>query len=71
MSALILSEDEIIELTHYRRAFEQLRQLKALGVPAIRLRDNTVRVLRMHLIYPAHAPGAPAAPRPQLKLLKK
>lgn len=68
MSDLILSEEEIIELTRYRRAAEQLRQLQLLGIPATRLRDNTVRVLRMHLIHPA---VAPVAPRPQLKRISK
>lgn len=68
MSDLILSEAEIIELTHYRRPAEQLRQLLLLGIPAMRLRDNTVRVLRMHLIHPA---TVPTAPRPQLKRVSK
>lgn len=61
----ILSEAELFELTRYRRAAEQLRALKELGVPARRMRDNTVRVLRMHLVAPA-AP-IPTA-RPKLKL---
>lgn len=68
MSDLILSEDEVYELTHYRRAAEQLRQLKEMGVPATRLRDNTVRVLRMHLIQPAAMVQAPA---PQRKPIRK
>jgi hypothetical protein len=61
----ILSDAELFELTRYRRAAEQLRALKELGVPARRMRDNTVRVLRMHLV----APAAPAVPtiRPKLK----
>ncbi len=64
----ILSDAEIIELTHYRRPKEQLRQLAALGVPAHRLRDNTIRVLRMHLQHPAAmAANAP----PQRKSAKK
>lgn len=68
MSDLALSEDEIIELTRYRRAAEQLRKLKEMGVPATRLRDNTVRVLRMHLIHPAAMAVAPA---PQRKSARK
>jgi hypothetical protein len=52
----MLSDDEIIELTHYRRPAEQLRKLKEMGVPATRLRDNTVRVLRMHLVHPTTMP---------------
>lgn len=68
MSDLALSDDEIIELTRYRRAAEQLRKLKEMGVPATRLRDNTVRVLRMHLIHPA---ATAAAPAPQRKSARK
>ncbi len=68
MTDLALTEDEIIELTHYRRAAEQLRKLKEMGVPATRLRDNTVRVLRMHLMHPAAMPTPPA---PQRKSTRK
>jgi hypothetical protein len=68
MSEIALSEDEIVELTRYRRAAEQLRVLKQMGVPATRLRDNTVRVLRMHLIHPA---TMPAAQSPQRKSARK
>jgi len=63
MSELALSDQEVIDLTHYRRAAEQLRALKAMGVPAIRLHDNTVRVLRMHLIHPAAMTTGPAPVR--------
>ncbi|PJC95966.1 hypothetical protein GQ37_025175 [Janthinobacterium sp. BJB1] len=63
MSELALSDQEVIDLTHYRRAAEQLRVLKEMGVPATRLHDNTVRVLRMHLIHPATVPAAPAPVR--------
>ncbi|WBS00258.1 DUF4224 domain-containing protein [Pseudoduganella sp. SL102] len=60
-----LSDAELYELTRYRRPAEQLRELAKLGVPARRMRDNTVCVLRMHL----HAPAAPAPSiRPKLKL---
>lgn len=68
MTDLALSEEEIIDLTHYRRPAEQLRQLAKMGVPAVRLRDNTVRVLRMHLIHPA---AMAAAPAPQRKSTRK
>jgi len=61
----ILSDAELYELTRYRRAAEQLRALKELGVPARRMRDNTVRVLRMHLVVPA-VPSPTI--RPKLKL---
>ncbi len=62
----ILSDNELFELTRYKRPAEQLRELAKLGVPARRMRDNTVRVLRMHLM----APATPATPtlRPKLKL---
>lgn len=59
MAELALSDQELFDLTHYRRAAEQLRVLKEMGVPATRLRDNTVRVLRMHLIHPAAMVSAP------------
>lgn len=64
MSDLSLTDAEIIELTHYRRAHEQLRQLREMGIPATRRHDNTVLVLRMHLMHPAAA--APLA-APQRK----
>ena len=63
MRGLALSNQEVIDLTHYRRAAEQLRTLKEMGVPATRLRDNTVRVLRMHLMHPATMVAAPAPVR--------
>lgn len=64
----ILSIEEIEELTHYKRATEQLRELDALGIPARRLRDNTVRVLRMHLVHPTTMAANIA---PQRKSAKK
>jgi hypothetical protein len=63
----ILSQAELVELTRYRRPKEQLRALAELGVPARRMRDNTVRVLRMHLSVPASQPGLPIV-RPRLNL---
>lgn len=60
-----LSPDEIYNITHYRRTAEQMRVLAQLGIPAERRHDNTVCVLRMHLVAPA-ARSTP--PRPQLKL---
>jgi hypothetical protein len=63
MDELILSDEEIYQLTHYRRPALQLRALKLLGIPALRLHDNTVRVLRMHLIHPSAASAAPAPQR--------
>lgn len=63
----ILSDNELFELTRYRRPKEQLRALAELGVPARRMRDNTVRVLRMHLVAPAAQQATPTV-RPKLKL---
>jgi hypothetical protein len=61
----VLSPQEIYDLTHYRRAAEQLRELAVLGIPARRRHDNTVCVLRMHVQQPLDKPDAP---RPTLKL---
>lgn len=61
----VLSPQEIYDLTHYRRAAEQLRELAVLGIPARRRHDNTVCVLRIHVQQP---PDKPDAPRPKLKL---
>lgn len=63
MTDLILSDEEIYDITHYRRAHEQLRKLKEMGIPATRLHDNTVRVLRMHLIHPTTTAAPSAAPQ--------
>lgn len=68
MNELALSNQEIIDLTHYKRAAEQLRVLKAMGIPATRLHDNTVRVLRMHLMQPA---ATASEPRPMRKSERK
>ncbi|MFZ4874991.1 DUF4224 domain-containing protein [Janthinobacterium sp. Mn2066] len=68
MNELALSNQEIIDLTHYKRAAEQLRVLKAMGIPATRLHDNTVRVLRMHLMQPA---ATAPEPRPMRKSERK
>lgn len=65
---LSLSQTEIEDLTHYRRAAEQLRKLREMGIPATRLRDNTVRVLRMHLMHPV---AQIVSDRPQLKSSRK
>lgn len=66
----VLSEAELFELTRYRRAAEQLRALAELGVPARRMRDNTVRVLRMHLLAPVQHVPSPTI-RPKLKSRSK
>lgn len=63
-----LSPEEIYDITHYKRAAEQLRALKELGIPARRRHDNTVCVLRMHTMAPAA--NQPAA-GPTLKSSRK
>ena len=62
---LVLSADEIYQITHYKRTAEQLRALAQLGIPAVRRHDNTVCVLRCNVTSPREKPPAP---RPQLKL---
>lgn len=68
-TSVALTDQEVIELTHYRRAAEQLRTLKQMGIPATRLHDNTVKVLRMHLVHPAST--TPMAPKPIGKSARK
>jgi len=69
LSDLVLSEDEIFQITHRKRPKEQLRDLIAMGIRAtLRQHDNTVCVLRAHLINPA-AKGP--ATEPQLKSSRK
>jgi hypothetical protein len=63
-----LSPAEIFDLTRYRRPVDQMRVLKELGIPAHRLHDNTVRVLRRDLLAPAVASNVRAAQRPKLVL---
>ena len=63
-----LSPDEIYELTHCKRAKEQLRELARMRIPATRRVDNTVCVLRMYVTNPAAlAASQPASDGPQLK----
>ncbi|HVK93133.1 MAG TPA: DUF4224 domain-containing protein [Noviherbaspirillum sp.] len=65
MSAVpYLSEEEIIEMTHYKLPKKQLEVLRRLGVQAILLKDNTVRVMRMHCFSPAPQ----QTKKPKLKL---
>jgi hypothetical protein len=53
MSKLTLTEAELFELTHYQRPASQLRFLKEIGIPAKKRPDNTVLVMRMHLVTQA------------------
>jgi len=65
----ILSREEVEELTRYKRPREQMRQLKEMGIHAMLLRDNTVRVLRAWLTNPSGQAGMKAGP--QLKSSRK
>jgi hypothetical protein len=67
---LTLSAAELKNVTGYAKPVFQLRVLKELGIPARRRPDNTVLVLRMHMLHPsASAAFTPSAPR--LKSAKK
>lgn len=69
---LVLSADEIVDITHRVRPAEQLRDLKAMGIPAThRKHDNTVCVLRMYVTVPPAAASPAANDGPQLKSSKK
>lgn len=68
-AALALSEEELVEITGYLRPTNQLKVLQGLGIPARRRPDNTILVLRMHLIHPASI--QPAANAPQRKSARK
>lgn len=65
MSALpYLTEEEIFDITHYWLPSKQMEVLRQLGVRATLLRDNTVRVMRMHCFNPT----SPTTTKPKLKL---
>jgi hypothetical protein len=67
---LTLSPAELKSVTGYAKPIFQLRVLKELGIPARRRPDNTVLVLRMHMLHPSAAVAfVPATPR--LKSAKK
>lgn len=68
MTDLALSDEEIHEITGYARPTRQMEVLKSLGIPARRRPDNSVLVLRMHLVHPA---TVAAPPEPKLKLNRK
>lgn len=68
---LVLSREEIVSITHRKRPIEQLRDLQALGIPAVRRHDNTICVLRADVT--TRRQGEPNAPeqRPQRKSAKQ
>jgi hypothetical protein len=68
---ITLTAEELVEVTGYQRAAEQLKWFKALGVPAKRRADGTVSVAREHYLSigkPAAAEidSTPARPRPRV-----
>jgi hypothetical protein len=70
--SLTLTPEEILEITGYRRAHEQLRWFKALGVPAKRRADGSVSVAREHYLRvgasrTSAAPGVEFSPRLRLE----
>jgi hypothetical protein len=70
--SLTLTPEEILEITGYRRAHEQLRWFNAFGVPAKRRADGTVSVARGHYLQAGSsrasaAPGVEFLPRLRLE----
>ena len=64
---LTLSPDELVKITGYTRASNQLRVLGELGIPARRRPDNSVLVMRMHCLHPV----AMVTNQPKLKPIRK
>lgn len=66
---LTLTEEEIVEITGYRRGYEQLAFFKSLGVPARRRPDGSVSVCREHYIRlgAATPPASNVESRPRLR----
>lgn len=67
--SLSLTEQELVQITGYSRPTNQLKILQSLGIPARCRPDNTILVLRMHMIHPASIPTATNAPK--LKSIRK
>jgi hypothetical protein len=68
---LVLSVDEIVKITHRKRPVEQLRDLIALGIPAVRRHDNTICVLRADVTTRRQSVDNVPEPRPQRKSVKQ
>jgi hypothetical protein len=68
--SLTLTPEEIVEITGYRRAHEQLTWFKGLGVPAKRRGDGSVSVAREHYLRAGSSrrPGAAVEFPPRLNL---
>jgi hypothetical protein len=66
---LTLTAAELIEVSGYVRAADQLKWFRALGVPARRRADGTVSVGREHYLRAGlKVQSAPVEPRPRLRL---
>lgn len=68
MTDLVLSDEEIHEMTGYARPSNQLKVLASLGIPARRRPDNSILVLRMHCIHPV---TVSQTVEPKLKTIKR
>jgi hypothetical protein len=64
MSTITLTEQEIEEITHYKKPSHQIRSLRELGIKAEKRPDNTVLVFRHHL---TQTQAANDAKQPSLK----
>ena len=70
--SLTLSEEELFEITGYRRGHEQLQWLKQYGVLAKRRPDGTMSVAREHYMRHGTKTAAPAVEsRPRLQSEKR
>lgn len=67
MSAVLediaLTNEQIQELTGYKLPSKQMEVLKRLGIRATKLRNNTIRVLRMDLLSRTPSPTEQEGPR--------
>nr|WP_198982705.1 DUF4224 domain-containing protein [Herbaspirillum sp. ASV7] len=70
-NSLTLTEEEIFEITGYRRPSAQLRALEEMGIPARRRPDNTVMVLRVYVTTRPDADAVPPIPEPKLRVIRK
>ena len=71
MSEIALSEDEIIEITRYKRPSLQIQFLKSIGIDARIRRDNTVFVNRFEYMAAANQKLPKQQSAPKLKSLRR
>lgn len=65
---ITLTPEELVQITGYQRAAEQLKWFHALGVPAKRRADGTVSVAREHYLRAGtKQPPVTIESRPKLK----